>query len=283
MAQGEWESTKRLIGQAAGILAAESPMTMRQLFYRLVSVAAIANTRKDYQRVSPIMTKARNDGRVGFDSIVDRSRPEYMPNVFEDAAQYADVVKNAYRKDYWRLQPERVELWCEKDSVIGSIEELTNKLGVIVRVSRGFLSTTKAHDLAEVIKSSEKPMTLFYLGDHDPSGRQIEADMAERIRGYGSKFTITRLAIHAADIAKFKLPPLRVKESDSRAAGFLRRYANKSVELDALPPTELRRRIEGAVREKLDAELWDRAVMVEQAELMSIREIVKGWPGHTLT
>jgi len=55
------------------------------------------------------------------------------------------------------------------------------------------------------------------------------------------------------------------------------------VELDALPPTELRRRIEGAVREKLDAELWDRAVMVEQAELMSIREIVKGWPGHTLT
>jgi len=283
MAQGEWESTKRLIGQAAGILAAESPMTIRQLFYRLVSVAAIANTRKDYQRVSTIMTKARNDGRVGFDSIVDRSRPEYMPNVFEDAAQYADVVKNAYRKDYWRLQPERVELWCEKDSVIGSIEELTNKLGVIVRVSRGFLSTTKAHDLAEVIKSSEKPMTLFYLGDHDPSGRQIEADMAERIRGYGSKFTITRLAIHAADIAKFKLPPLRVKESDSRAAGFLRRYANKSVELDALPPTELRRRIEGAVREKLDAELWDRAVMVEQAELMSIREIVKGWPGHTLT
>src|SRR5882672_2253647 len=234
MAQGEWSSTKRLIGQAAGILAEESPMTIRQLFYRLVSVAAIENNRNDYQRVSTTMTKARNDGRIDFHCIVDRSRPEYMPNVFDDAAHYARVVSKSYRKDFWQLQPQRVEVWCEKDSVIGSIEELTNKLGVIVRVSRGYLSTTKAHDLAEVIRGSEKPMTLFYLGDHDPSGRQIEVDIDERIRGYGAKFTITRLAIHAADIAKFKLPPLRVKETDSRAARFLRRYSNKCVELDAL-------------------------------------------------
>src|SRR5882724_2926769 len=247
MAQGEWKTTKRLIGQAAGILAAESPMTIRQLFYRLVSVAAVANTRKDYQRVSTIMTKARNDGRVGFDSIVDRSRPEYMPSVFDDAVEYADVVKNGYRKDYWRLQPERVELWCEKDSVIGSIERLTSELGIMVRVTRGYLSTTKAHDLAAVIKSSEKPMTIFFLGDHDPSGRGIETDLAERIRGYG------------------------VKESDSRAVRFLRRYGNKCVELDALPPTELRRRIEQAVTSMQDRKLWDRAVMVEKAELRSIR------------
>ena len=121
-------------------------------------------------------------------------------------------------------------------------------------------------------------MTVFYLGDHDPSGRQIETDLGERIRGYGARFTITRLAIHAADIAKFKLPPLRVKQSDPRSAGFLRRYSNKCVELDALPPTELRRRIEEAVMAMLDSELWDRAVKVEKAELASIQEIVERWP-----
>jgi hypothetical protein len=278
MAQGEWESTKRLIDQAARILAEEFPMTIRQLFYRLVSVAAIQNSRNDYQRVSTTMTKARNDGRIEFDSIVDRSRPEYMPNVFDDAAGYADTVSMGYRKDYWRLQPERVEIWCEKDSIIGSIEDLTGEMGIMVRVARGFLSTTKAHDLAQAIARSKKPMTVFYLGDHDPSGRQIEADLYERVRGYGAEFDIKRLAIHAADIAKFKLPPLRVKESDSRAAGFLRRYSNKCVELDALPPTELRRRIEEAVVAMRDEELWDRAVMVEKAELASIQEIVERWP-----
>jgi hypothetical protein len=279
MAQGEWRSTTQLIEQAARILAGESPMTIRQLFYRLVSIAAIENTRNDYQRVSSTLTKARNDGRIDFDSIVDRSRPEYSPNVFEDAAQYARAVSKSYRKDYWQLQPQRVELWCEKDSVIGSIEDLTDKLGVTVRVARGFLSTTKAFDLARAIGGNEKPMTVLYLGDHDPSGRQIETDLSARIRGYGAKFTIERLAIHSADITKFKLPPLRVKESDSRAAGFLRRYSNRCVELDALPPTELRRRIEQAVTAMLDRELWDRAVIVEQAELASIQKIMERWPG----
>jgi hypothetical protein len=278
VAQGEWKNTTRLIAQAKSILAEESPMTIRQLFYRLVSIAAIENSRKDYQRVSTAMTKARNDERIPFDAIVDRSRPEYMPNVFEDAADYADVVSNGYRKDYWEIQPNRVEVWCEKDSIIGSIEDLTNKLGVMVRVARGFLSTTKAHALAGAIKKNHKPMTIFYLGDHDPSGRVIETDMYERIHSYGAEFTIKRLAIFATDIAKFKLPPLRVKESDSRAASFLRRYSNRCVELDALPPTELRRRIEEAITAMLDRDLWDRAVIVEEAELASIRQIVERWP-----
>lgn len=184
------------------------------------------------------------------------------------------------QRAYWQLQPQRVEVWCEKDSVIGSIEDLTVKLGITVRVARGFLSTTKAFDLARAIGGSEKPMTVFYLGDHDPSGRQIETDLAKRIHNYGAKFIIKRLAIHAADITKFKLPPLRVKQSDSRAIGFLRRYSNKCVELDALPPTELRRRVEEAVTAMQDRKLWERAVMIEEAELLSIRQIVERWPTH---
>jgi len=278
MARGEWASTTELIEQAAAILAEESPMTVRQLFYRLVSVAAIDNRRADYQRVSSIMTKARNDGRIDFDDIVDRSRPEYSANVFRDAAQYARVVSAGYHKDYWDMQPRRCEIWVEKDSIIGSIEDVIDELGVTVRVGRGFLSTTKAHEMSELIQDSSKPMTVFYLGDHDPSGRNIETDLYERIRSYGAKFVIKRLAIHAADIARFKLPPLRVKATDSRAADFLRRYSNRCVELDALPPSELRRRIKEAVTSMLDRALWDRAVMVEQVELESIQEVVSRWP-----
>ena len=278
MAQGEWKSTTKLIQQAKQIFLEQWPMTLRQLFYQLVCIVAIENSTRDYQRLSSIMTKARNDGRIEFRWMVDRSRPEYTPNVFDDAAEYAEVVKEGYRKDYWQLQPQRVEVWTEKDAIIGSIEKLTSELGITVRVTRGFMSTTKIYEISKFIRRSERPMTVLYLGDHDASGRAIEADLGERIRGYGAKLTIRRLAIHAGDISKFKLPPLRVKESDSRAASFLRRYSNKCVELDALPPTELRRRIEEAVTAMQDRELWDRAVMVEKAELASIQEIVQRWP-----
>jgi hypothetical protein len=105
-------------------------------------------------------------------------------------------------------------------------------------------STTALIAQAARVVQQESPMTVFYLGDHDSSGRKIETDLGERVRRYGAKFTVKRLAIHAAHITKFDLPPLRVKEMDSREAGFLRRYSHKCMELDALPPMELRRRIE---------------------------------------
>lgn len=280
MAQGEWESTTQLVEEATAILAEQSPMTIRQLFYRLVSNGTIENSRNDYQRVSSIMTKARNDGRIAFDAIVDRSRPEYMPNVFRDAAQYGYVVSRGYRKDYWAMQPQRCEVWVEKDSIIGSIQDITDELGVTVRVGRGFLSTTKAYDLAALINAGAKPMTVFYLGDHDPSGRFIEIDLHDRIAAYGAEFEMTRLAIYASDIAAFHLPPLRVKEKDSRSARFVRQYGSECVELDALPPVELRRRIEQAVRLLLNREQWERAITVEKVELKSIQEIVARWPSH---
>jgi hypothetical protein len=85
-----------LIDAAVDILDLEHPMTIRQLFYRLVSAGKIPNQHKYYHLVSRVMTKAREDGRVEFDYIVDRSRPAYQPNVWEDAAGYAETVKKAY-------------------------------------------------------------------------------------------------------------------------------------------------------------------------------------------
>jgi len=87
------------------------------------------------------MTKARLDGRCDWDWIVDRSRPTYKPNVFIDTAEYAETVKQAYRKDYWESQPNHVEVWTEKDAIIGSIEPVTRELGVTVRVGRGHFSS----------------------------------------------------------------------------------------------------------------------------------------------
>jgi hypothetical protein len=279
MARAEWESTTRFIEQALEILEAEQPMTVRQLFYRLVSVGVIANDRNDYQRVSRVMTTARDDGRCPFEWIVDRSRPSYEPNVWKDMRGYLRACKRSYRKDYWVKQPCYVEVWAEKDAIIGAIQEVTDDLGVIVRVGRGFLSATKAHETAEILADKDNPVTVFYLGDHDPSGRAIEEDLRRRIRGYGSGvFDLIRLAIHLEDIKKFKLPPLRVKDSDSRSARFRVKHGAQCVELDALPPVELRRRIREAIESQLDFEEWERSVEIEKAELASIQNIVDQWP-----
>jgi hypothetical protein len=290
MAKAETKRITRLINQAIEILDDESPMTVRQLFYRLVSIGSLANCRGDYVKVSRIMTIARNDGRVGWDDIVDRSRADYAPSVWEDAAEYVETIRAGYRKDYWSTQPAHVEIWVEKDAIVGSIEDLADELGVRVRPGKGFQSTTKVHEIAELFSKITKPIFVYYLGDHDPSGRTAEDELKDRVHRHllqildqtigwgdgmfraikGTYFSMERLAIHRADIEKFHLPPLKVKSSDSRAAGFQKKYGKNCVELDALPVVELRQRIQAAVEQHLDRDSWERAIAVEKAETQCI-------------
>jgi hypothetical protein len=245
------------------------------LFYRLVSAALLENIRADYCRLSRVLTRAREEAAIPFEWIVDRSRPTYAPSVFDNLQDGLRVLRDCYRKDYWQDQPFHTEIWCEKDAVIGSIQPVTDELGVTVRVGRGFNSATCVNEIAQRFATLEKPIRVFYLGDHDPSGHCIETELYARALRYGSgEFEMSRLAIHAADIRKFKLPPLRVKESDSRAETFRREHGTQCVELDALPPAELRRRVREAIEGLLDPEAWNRALTVEKVERESIETIV---------
>jgi hypothetical protein len=308
MAKAETKRITRLIDRAVEILGEESPMTIRQLFYRLVSIGALENSRPDYVKVSRIMTIARNDGRVDWDAIVDRSRPDYAPTVWTDAAEYVETIRNGYRKDYWNTQPALVEIWVEKDAVVGSIEDLTNELGVRTRPGKGFQSTTKAHEIAELFSQVTKPIFVYYLGDHDPSGRSAEDELGERVHqhlfnlllneeiehndldedgwprrirraGTGTYASLERLAIHPEDIRAFRLPPLKVKSTDSRAPAFQRKYGSRCVELDALPVVELRKRIRAAIEQHIDWSAWNRAIAAEKAETRSILDFAERLQG----
>lgn len=277
MSKSEWAKTTELINAAIAVLQAENPATIRQLFYRLVSVGEIENCLHDYQRLSKAMTKARNDARVPFSWITDRSRPRYAGEGWDDLMQYAECSFANYHRDNWQEQHSYVECWVEKDAIVGSIEKIADDWGIWLRALRGFNSTTSAHAIATDFKNKNtlgKQIRVLYLGDHDASGRSIEVDVADRVRTYGSgPFKIERLAIHKSDIAKFHLPPLRVKEADPRAGEFIRRFGTQTVELDALPPSELRRRLETAIRALVDMERWNRALMIEQAELQTTARI----------
>jgi hypothetical protein len=277
MARGQWIATTELVEKAKRILSAEQPMTIRQLFYRLVSVQALENSIHDYKKLSRVMTDAREGGQVPFEWIVDRSRPTYAPSVFDDIKDGLIALRRCYRKDYWEDQFAHVEIWTEKDAIIGSIEPVTDELGVTVRVSRGFTSTTRVYEIASAFTRILKPIFVFYLGDHDPSGRAIELDLYQRIASYGSDFEMERLAVRDIDINAFNLPPLRIKSSDTRAAAFRRKFGNRCVELDALPPEELRLRVRQAIERHIEGEAWERALAIERAERESIQSIVERW------
>jgi hypothetical protein len=277
---------------ARNLLAANRPMNLRQLHYTIFSAAKIAyqNNLADYKRLSRVTTDSRRRHRqaqlVGYDAvdeiphdwIVDELREGEMVSVWDNAAGYIDAVKASYRRDLWQDQPDYCEVWSEKASVLGSLRPVTREMGVMLRACRGFGSTGMEGQIGNLFEGIEKPIHIFYLGDHDPSGRDIERDIHKRTQeASGGHFTMMRLAIHPEDIERFNLPPQKIKSTDSRSAAFKRQFGRlaPTVELDALPVEELRRRVRGAIKELIEARRWNRQISIQEVELRSISDFAE--------
>src|SRR5215217_5910157 len=88
--------------RAVAILKAERPMTLRALYYRLVSAGALSNSDKEYKRLGRVMVKLREAGDVPITGwLVDRVRSTLKPSSWSGLADYAEAVRDCYRKDLW--------------------------------------------------------------------------------------------------------------------------------------------------------------------------------------
>jgi hypothetical protein len=195
---------------------------------------------------------------------------------WKDAAEFMETVRTAYRRDSWQDQPHHIEVWAEKNAVLGSLRPVTREYGVRLRQCRGFGSCGMESQIGELFEDIDKPITVFYLGDHDPSGDDIPRDIHRRAQlASGKEIRIIRLGIHKEDIQKFRLPPQKIKDTDSRAKAFRKKYGKNAatVELDALPVEELRRRVREGIEGLIEWDSWNRQTQVQEVELKCIADL----------
>ncbi len=294
---------KRLAEAAIELLKAERPMTLRQLYYRLISAGELHNRQTEYQRLGSLMTRLREFGSVSRTWIVDHTRNRLKPSSWSGLGDFGESVRACYRKDFWSSLPAHVEIFVEKDAIAGTLQKVTDKYDVALQVCRGYSSVSFAGEIADYWSRIEKPIFAYYLGDFDPSGFDIERDLREKLKRYSGR-SITpdsqvnadynpvcavfdeffdnsvkwaRLAICEADFDLHDLIRLPVKQADKRASGFVDRYGDYCAEVDALPPTELRRRVEQAIISHIDADRWEKLRTVEAAEQETLEMIVGKW------
>lgn len=287
--------TMELIHLAKTILEEDHPQTLRQLHYRIFSlgVDGYTNDKASYRGLCRVLTNARRLHRqwelyetygpapaLGIPPswIIDELRQAERVSLWGDAQEYVAAVRDSYRRDYWQDQPHYIELWGEKATVLGALRPIAKEWGLTLRVCRGFGSAGMEDQVGRLFEGIDKPITVFYVGDHDASGVLIERDMHRRVQtAAGVQFAMVRLAIHAEDIPQFNLPPQQIKENDVRASAFRREFGRdaNTVELEALPVAELKRRIVEAVEELIDFDHWERQVTVEQVELRCIADFAE--------
>jgi hypothetical protein len=257
------------------------PITLRGLFYQCVSVGLFPSTDdKHYNAVKRLTGQLRLKGIMPFEWLVDSLRTTDKPSSWSGLNDFADTVRNAYRKDFWSHLDWYVHIICEKDAIAGTLQPVTREYDVALSPIRGNTSHSFAHALGSQFARIQKPIFVGYLGDFDPNGMDIERDLKAKLVDHSGRaindldletpgemrIVWQRLAVSGDDIEKFNLMPLSPKKSDSRYRKFIEEHGNQAVEVDALPPDELRKRVRKSIEQFVPQEEWNRLKEVEQFE-----------------
>jgi hypothetical protein len=266
---GKHAKTEALLQVALEVLQANNPMTVRQVYYQLVSRQVIKNNRSQYQAVSNALVEARKDGTIPWEWIEDRLRRPRRVSMWNGLPDFADTARRAYRRNVWGSQPAYVEMWLEKDAISGIFEDALNRYGVTLNVGRGYDGWDSIHNAAcRFLNKSEKGVhsTVLYFGDFDPSGEDMVRSLKERLEQLGAAPDIRKCALSPDDVERYQLPPDFAKKTDSRSARFIAKHGDISVELDALPLDVLRSRIVEEVEQCLDLKALENVRRMEERD-----------------
>jgi hypothetical protein len=244
--------TLELIEIAKAVLAEGHPMTVRQVFYQLVSRQVIKNDRGQYQAVSNALVDARREGVIPWEWIEDRLRRPRHVSMWSDLSDFADTCRRAYRLDVWSSQPGYLEVWLEKDALSGIFEDVLNPYGVTLNVGRGYDGWSSIHNAAVRFNEKAEDVVVLYFGDFDPSGEDMKRSLEDRLEDRDCRPEVIKCALIRDDIRRYNLPPDFTKKTDTRSAAFIAEHGDVSVELDALPVNVLRARLKAEIENRMD-------------------------------
>lgn len=258
------------------VVETEPPMTVRQVFYRLVSIGAIDKTEQEYKNVVVrLLGRMRREGMLPFGWIADNTRWVRRPQTFSSLEAALQATAQTYRRSVWYDAECNVEIWVEKEALAGVIYMVTSQWDVPLVPMRGYSSISLLHSVAEEIKASGKPTYIYFFGDRDPSGVDIDRVAEKDVRAFAGDAEIhfKRVAVLPSQIEELELPSRPTKKTDSRS----RSFEGESVELDAISPTQLRMLVRACIEQHIDPDVLARIQRVEEAERDVLLEIARGW------
>ena len=229
------------------------PVTIRQIFYRLVVVHDYPKDEKGYKRLVEMLTTARRGRAIEMDAIRDDGGHDIEPTFYADADDFLDSVRRwstTFRLDRTLGQETRLIVMCEAGGMAPQLARVTNEYGIRVISGGGFDSVTKKHELAQDLGNDDRPVEVLHIGDHDPSGVHLFLALSEDITAfaeeYGVEIEFTRLAVTPAQIVELTLPTSIKKSTDNRA------FNGRTAQAEAIAPDVMSTILRSAIDERID-------------------------------
>lgn len=247
-------------------------LSLRQLYYQLVSKNVIENTERSYKNLGNLVSDARLAGMIDWDMIKDRGREMLKNPHWGTTTDFIENVAPQYRFDLWKDQESYVEVMVEKQALEGVLAPVCRTLDVPFTANKGYSSSSALYEASKRFLSRAgegKHLYVIYLGDHDPSGIDMSRDVLDRLNLFintsmnfgqneGDVMTVNRVALNMDQIRTLRPPENPAKITDSRAGAYIKRFGRSSWELDAIEPRQLADLVTNAIHTVMDVDLFQK-------------------------
>ena len=216
----------------------------------MFALGAIEKTEAQYRAVGRYLTQMRKvhlkvlagkspkGPSIPFEWVSDSTRWPMRPITFISTGDALTDLATSYRRDPWADADIYIEIWLEKAALADIVYQETEEYAVPLMVSRGYSSTSFVAGAAKEIATKDKPVHVYYFGDHDPSGKDIPRVIEKGLTEVAPDADIDfqTVAVTSEHIETYALPTRPPKPGDSRT----RKFMGPAVDLDALPGEVLR-------------------------------------------
>lgn len=280
-------------------------LSLRQLYYQLVTKNYIINHDSCYQKLGRILDDCRYAGIIDWDAIEDRGRVPRLPYSVDSVNDAFKDTYEQYRRNRQEGQKVCVELWTEKDALSGIFAIPANRYHVRLCVNKGYTSSSAIYDAykrvcGNIFRGKDKEYNrtvILYFGDHDPSGLDMVRDIRDRLHfmllngKHGDSFKKTATEKTSAEdlaaflcevkaigltrkqVRQYNLPPNPTKITDPRAEWYISKFGKTCWEVDALRPDVLMTLVQTNIEKVIDTDIYNGMLKKESSERETVRRI----------
>ncbi|SEO12142.1 hypothetical protein [Paenibacillus sp. OK076] len=254
-------------------------LTLRQVYYQLVARDVIPNNERSYKNLGNLISDGRMSGMIDWNSIEDRTRNLQENSHWSSPGSILYSAAHSFAYDKWADQDNYVEVWVEKDALVGIVGQVCEELDIPYFSCRGYVSQSEMWSAAQRMNdiAGQKEIHIIHLGDHDPSGRDMSRDIVDRLELFGVSVEFQRIALNYDQIEEYSPPPNPTKLTDSRASKYIADFGYECWELDALRPDVIDGLIRNAVTQLCDLDLLEEARGREKKAKYALEAVAEDW------
>jgi hypothetical protein len=196
------------------------PLTIRQIFYRLVGKYSLKKTEYNYQYLDKLLVQHRKNEWIDWERIVDLTRKptklEYHTEATPEgwiryfARDFMDILSK-YRQPEYKNQEYLVEVWSEHEGLQPLFQKALSNYPITLYFTRGRNSWSNFYESAERLKHTSRKKIILHFADADDYGKNMTENIQEAFDYFEADVKVIRIALNDEQVREWHLPDTQLE------------------------------------------------------------------------